>query len=302
MQKPNYSDGRFFVSPILGCRGACCYCYLCLHDYGTPRINDITTEEIRHTASSCSDFVFGRNGTIVSVGAWGDIFPVEYPELIEHSVKIITDILSWGNPVQIMSKYSLPEQYVTQIVDSVQYEGQLLYSTTITSLNNWRKIEPLTSSPIDRLETCLRFHRLGVPTNVLLKPFFKEITGVEIEAIADQLLEYQIDYCTVGILYWDDNIMHKILKNPFLSQKLQISEEAHNHYLDCDGYQEMCSSKVSSLQPYVDFLRTRRISAFLKSSCVNANILRTCNPSGYYSTHNVFCVNCGNCSTINNKA
>jgi DNA repair photolyase len=297
MLKPNYTDGRFFVSPILGCLGACSYCYLRLHDYRRPRKNNISVEEIRKTAVESLGFRFGRKGTIISIGAWGDIFPKDYPELVEHSVGIITELLRWGNPVQIMSKYELPSQYVTQIAESVQYPGQLLYSTTITSIANWRKIEPHTSSPIERLATCLLFHRCGVPTNVLLKPFFPEITGTEIESISELLLQHKIDYCTIGILYWDEEIKRKILQNPFLADRIHISEAAHNHYLDCDGYQKINSNSVSLLRPYIELLREQGIPAFLKSSCVNANILGSDDPSGYYSTNSEFCIGCGNCNT-----
>lgn len=297
MLVPNMMDGRFFVSPILGCRGACSYCYLGLHDYHQPRKNSISIEEIKNTAMSSPGFIFGKNGTIISIGAWGDIFPKGYSELIEHSVTIITDLLRWGNPVQIMSKYELPAQYVTQIVNSIQYPGQLLYSTTITSIHNWSKIEPLTSSPVKRLETCLLFHRLGVPTNVLLKPFFPEITGIEIESVAELLLQYEIDYCTIGILYWDEDIMQRIRQNPYLADKLHISDESNDHYLDCDGYQKISSNCASSLRSYVELLRSRGIFAFLKSSCVNANILGINDPSNYYSTKSDYCIDCGNCRT-----
>ncbi len=298
MLKPTYVDGRFFVSPILGCRGACSYCYLHLHDYARPRKNEISIEEIRNTASMCPDFIFGKNGTIISVGAWGDIFPHESPDLIEHSVSMITDLLQWGNPVQIMSKYVLPDQYINKIVDSVRYHGQLLYSTTITSIHDWRQIEPLTSDPIGRLETCLRFHKCGVPTNVLLKPYFPEVTGTELESIADLMLKYEIDYCTIGILYWDEKIMDRILQNPFLSKKICFSKESDDHYLDCDGYQKIHSDSVSSLLDSVHFLRTKGICAFLKSSCVNSNILKTVNPSGYFIQDSEFCIDCGNCRVL----
>ena len=298
MLKPNYMDGRFFVSPVLGCLGACSYCYLELHDYARPRINILSIEEIRNIATRCPDFVFGKSGTIISVGAWGDIFPHGFHDLIKHSVTMITDLLHWGNPIQIMSKYELPNEYISKIVDSIQYPGQLLYSTTITSIDNWRQIEPLTSDPIKRLETCLHFHKYGVPTNVLLKPFFQKVTGTELEVIADLLLKYEIDYCTIGILYWDEHIMRRILMNPFLADKICITEESGDHYLDCDGYQEIRSATVPSLLNSVLFLRSKGIRSFLKSSCVNSNILKTVNPSGYYHQNSEFCIDCGNCRPL----
>ena len=123
-------------------------------------------------AKSQPGFVLGENGTIVSIEAWGDIFPKGYDDLIRYSIDIIKAVLAWGNPVQIMSKNGLKNEYVEEIISAIGYPRQLLYSTTITSIHHWRTIETLTSSPTERLETCVCFHRRGVPINVLLKPFF----------------------------------------------------------------------------------------------------------------------------------
>ena len=38
------------------------------------------------------------------------------------------------------------------------------------------------------------------------------------------------------------------------------------------------------------------INAFAKSSCVNANILKCQNPSGYHNSESEYCIMCGNCS------
>lgn len=70
---PNINDGRFFVSPILGCTGACSYCYLKINNFGFPRKNKLTKEELLTAAQQSPDFIFGVNGTIISIGAWGDI-------------------------------------------------------------------------------------------------------------------------------------------------------------------------------------------------------------------------------------
>ncbi len=43
---PNINDGRFFVSPILGCTGACSCCYLKINNFGFPRKNKLTKEEL----------------------------------------------------------------------------------------------------------------------------------------------------------------------------------------------------------------------------------------------------------------
>lgn len=291
---PNYNDGRFFISPILGCNGACSYCYLDIKDYKQPRINDISSELCREIAKNCKDFFWGRNGTIISVGAWGDIFPKGNETLTSVSISLIKDLLKWGNPVQIMSKNMLSDVFVADIAASLLYPGQLLYSTTITSLDNWKKIEPFVASPWERLATCQMFHEHGIPTNVLLKPFLPGITDEDLSGISDLLLEYSIDYCTLGIMYLTPSIIKKASRNSFLRNRLKVNIQGTN-YLDCNEDVAIPSTPISNLLPHINMLREKGISAFLKSSCVNANVLSQKNPSGYYERNDEFCICCGNC-------
>lgn len=292
---PNINDGRVFVSPILGCKGACSYCYLGIHDFDIPRKNEISIEDVSNFVQSCPDFTFGRNGTIISVGAWGDIFPRDNEEFTMHSVQMICDLLSWENPVQIMSKNTLTQELIKKIADSVKYNGQLLYSTTITTIKEWRRIEPLTASPIDRLQTCYDFHGFGIPTNVLLKPFIPQLTGNEIAAIADLMIDYSIDYCTLGVMYWSQEIAEKVSHNKFLLSKLDVDPVREDNHLDCNGDVLLRASSVDELLPYLQYLRSRGVSALLKSSCVSSNVLGQPNASDYFMTQSKYCIHCGNC-------
>lgn len=293
---PNLNEGRFFVSPILGCFGACSYCYLEIRNFHIPRKNELTTSDFLSIAQQSEDFCWGQNGTIISVGAWGDIFPPYNDELILHSVQFIKDLLSWGNPVQIMSKNAIDNSLIDDICNNIRFPNQLLYSTTITTLNKWKKTEPGTSSPNARLNTCRLFKHAGIPTNVLIKPFIPNLAGKEIETIANLLLEYQIDFCTVGIMYWSDEIEKKVSTNPSLKNIINPNAFSSINHLDCNGKLTLSSTSVHELLKYVHYLRKRGIAAFLKSSCVNSNILHIINPSHYYINNNNYCIKCGNCN------
>ena len=194
-----------------------------------------------------------------------------------------------------MSKNSLNSVYIAEIFKSIKYPEQILYSTTITSINNWDKIEPGTASPIERLNTCKIFSDSGVHTNVLLKPFMPNITDLDIDIIADLLLRYKIDYCTLGVLYWTPEISEKVFANKFLKEKLNIDNIFMSNHLDCNGEEEIPSTMIDSLIPYIEYLRKKGISAFLKSSCVNANMLQITNPSNYYKHDDKYYIGCGNC-------
>lgn len=295
LEIPSINDGRFFVSPILGCSGLCSYCYLKMKKMDPPYINDFTPEEFLEIALSSPDFVFGENGTIISIGAWGDIFPLNNDKYIRHSVNIIKALLSWGNPVQIMSKNSLEHALIHEISQDIKYPGQLLYSTTITTIARWKHLEANTASPIERLDTALNFHTAGIPTNVLLKPFMPKITGKELPEIAELLLAYKINYCTLGVMYSSPDILNQIDKNSFLRDAVQLNSFSAPNHLDCNGVSPVMSTSICALLPYVEYLNTRGISTFLKSSCVSANLLNKPNPSNYYANNNPYCINCGNC-------
>ena len=292
---PNINDGRFFVSPILGCTGACSYCYLKIKDYHSPHKNNLSIEEILGVAQQSPNFVFGPNGTIISVGAWGDIFPLGNTPLILHSIKTIKNLLSWGNPVQIMSKNTLDDNLVHELTQEIQYPGQLLYSTTITTIDNWKSIEPGTASPIERLNTAFLFHQAGIPTNVLLKPFIPKLTGLELPRIADLLLEYQVDYCTLGIMYWSPEISNKVMRNNILRETIDLNSFSSTNHLDCNGDVPLISTPTTTLAPHINYLRERGIKAFFKSSCVNSNIMNIPNASNYFFENSSYCINCGNC-------
>ena len=290
---PNYNDGRAFVSPILGCTGGCAYCYLPIKNYKTPMKNDIPVDKWVETILKMDNFVLGKEGTIISVGAWGDIFPKNNPDLIYYSVNTIAELLKLGNPVQIMSKFSLEDKFIEKICSNIQYENQFLYSTTITTIKNWKLLEPNTEAPINRLNTCYNFQKRGAIINVLLKPFILPLMDEELEDIANLLLKYNITYCVLGSLYWDKNLKDKICKNSFL--KSIISDEFHESHLDCNGEDLLFSNNTSVLKRCIKYLRTKGLNAFLKSSCINSNILKISNPSKYFLNNNDYCIQCGNC-------
>ena len=292
---PEINDGRFFVSPILGCTGACSYCYLRIKDFNCPHENKITKSDLISVAKKSDEFTIGKNGGIISVGAWGDIFPLGNDRLIAHSVDVIKYLLSWGNPVQIMSKNILSEALVKEIAHSIEYPGQLVYSTTITSINYWEKFEPGTVNPVERLKTCSLFKKIGVPTNVLIKPFLPGITDREIDDIVDMIIDYDIDYVTLGVLYCTPQIVEAVNNNSFLAKNLDIGLIFRENHLDCNGKDVVSSTLDDAVIEYMSYLKSKKIKTFLKSSCVSSNVLGIVNPSKYYINKNKYCIACGNC-------
>lgn len=282
--EPTYKDGRIFVSPIIGCTGGCSYCYLKLQDIKKPSTISIDMNSIVNN----NQFIPGKNGTIISIGAWGDIFQTD--ESKDYSIKLINCLTTLGNPIQFMSKYSLDEKSISSISQSIQYSHQLLYSTTITTIDHWRKIEPHTDPPFKRLETCKCFSKNGVDCNVMIKPFLPGITDLEINKIAELLGKYNVGYCVIGRLYINNEIQKHLEK---IGINYNIGSAIST--LDCNGETGINSTDIQSLKKYLSCFEEYGIKAFLKSSCVNANLCHTNNPSGYFMNKNQYCIHCGNC-------
>ena len=288
--QPKFKDGRVFVSPVIGCNGGCKYCYLKLRNLNKPSLNNLGVSSLIEQITSHQDFISGKNGTIISIGAWGDIF--QNIKAVNYSVELIIELMKLGNPIQFMSKYGVDSKNASRIANNIQYHNQMLYSTTITSLEKWDELEPFTFSPKKRLDTCNLFQEYGIESNVLIKPFLPGITDIEFEHIIDLLIERGIKYCVVGKLYLNKEIQYNLIHSGIMCENI-IKEHST---LDCNGDIEINSSSITSLYDFIKKHNDKRIKIFLKSSCVNSNINQTNNPSNYFINHSRYCINCGNCS------
>ncbi len=291
---PNYLDGRVFVSPAIGCSGGCKYCYLRIHSLKQPLINPIGKDRLIASVTENKNVVPGKGGTIISVGAWGDIF--QNKAFSDYSLSIIEELVSLGNQIQFMSKYQIDEKSIERIAKIQLYPNQILYSTTITTIDLWKQIEPNTASPKNRLKTCYLFKNHGIESNVLIKPFITGITDKEIDSIIDLLLLYEISYCVLGVFYYTDEILNN-MKNSILADYVKSEQSI----LDCNGNIKITSTRISDLQEYITKFQKNGIKTFLKSSCVNANINQNNNPSNYFFNHDNYCIMCGNCKAKNVK-
>ena len=130
----NYTEfeGRFFISPLIGCKGMCIYCYLTSEGIknGKIRKNSINIKEILKRIKDDTNYIEGEKGSIISIGAYCDIFPLNEKELIDFSIDWIIESLKLNNPVQIISKNAISEDTIKKIASNIQFKNQLLYSTT----------------------------------------------------------------------------------------------------------------------------------------------------------------------------
>ena len=300
--KPKYFNGRFFISPILGCISNCKYCYIKSYGFKQLVLNNYSVERTIDYIKNHNSFTQGKSGSIISVGAWGDVFAT--PHAINHTKKYLKEILELGNPVQIMSKFLINEKDVEEISGYIKYENQMVFSTTITTLSDdWRLYESGCSSPLDRIALLELFKNKGVPINVMIKPFLFNITNKDIISLKRTFKDAGIEYCVVGDLFWDKNIEKNIASVEPITRSFNEREVKKSIIMDCDN-KEMVTFKDDIVCGFINELRDPEIGdysvkAFRKSSCINSNVLKIKNPSKLYLNVNSYdCLkDCENCTS-----
>lgn len=295
LRKPDYENGRFFVSPILGCNARCSFCYIYSKGYETKiSINDFGLEETISFLHSHEKFRSGVNGSIISIGAWGDPFPRYSKYSCSQTLQWLKELAKLKNPIQIMSRYELTEDVIEAILKCNYYTGQILYSTSLSTLNRDKEIEPYADKPELRLENIKKLREKGVSTNVMIKPFLPGVTDLEIKSIIDTFNKYGVEYCVVGDLLVDERIKTQLIKLP--SNDLKIEVNGETQVLDCtsgESYEVNISRKMLE---FSSLLESSGIKVFRKSSCVNSYILNIQNPANYIDEDpNGYCIKCGVC-------
>lgn len=292
IRKPDYERGRFFISPLLGCNASCRFCYIYDKGYTKKAIrNEFDIPMVMDFLESHESFSKGIQGSIISIGAWGDPFPRYNKELCTHSLEWLKKISELQNPIQIMSRYELNTEIINGIVECNKYKGHILYSTSISSINNFRKIEPYADDPINRLRSIETLDNLGVATNVMIKPFIPGITDIDVDNIAKALKDHNVRQCVVGDLLLDDTIKIKLSEIGF-----RISELSDMQVLDCTSGESYELGNSGQSQSFCQSISELGIKVFRKSSCVNSYILNRPNPANYINFDpNNYCIKCGVC-------
>ena len=289
---PDYNAGRFFLSPILGCNSACKFCYIFSEGYqyrGMP--NNFGMEQSIDWVMTHEAFKKGPDGSVLSIGAWGDPFPHD-ETCKQSSIDWLRRFAELGNPIQIMSRFELNEVTIEEIAKSRKYDRQIMYSTSVSSFRNWKSIEPNADPPLGRLKTLGKFASVRLPTNLMIKPFLPGITDLDFGLFIEAMESYQIDSCVVGELLVDHKISRRLSKfaavNPL--------EKESGALLDCCPDPRFIGSGTELLSEFLDSLRERGISAFRRSICATSYALKKNLRLKNCVVTNQDCVECGLCS------
>lgn len=201
---------RVFINPASGCRGNCAYCYI--FDYGhphKPKIFLVSGREVRGWLESQPGFRRGRNGTLLSFGSSCDPFD---PNVTAKTLEIVGALAPMGNPIQLSTKYLIGKATTVALSEAQVANGQIVVMATITSFRHWEALEPGTDEPHARLLGLLNAKEQGLATCLYIKPVLPGITETELPSFVEAIHDYEIPYCTTGIIYASTGI-HKKLKS-----------------------------------------------------------------------------------------
>jgi len=294
-REPDYENGRFFISPILGCNAQCSFCYIYAKGYETKiSINEFCIEKTLGFLTKHEKFEVGKNGSIISIGAWGDPFPRYNKRACQVTLTWLKKLSELQNPIQIMSRYELTTNTVNEIVECNSYKGHILYSTSISSFNKFREIEAYADKPELRLKSIRELKNKGVSTNIMIKPFIAGITDLEVLNFINIFKEFDIEYCVVGDLLVDERIKKEF--NKFSNSEVRIEINGQKQVLDCTSGESYEINTSEKMLEFGDILGESGIKVFRKSSCVNSFILNRKNPANYiYDDPHGYCIKCGAC-------
>ncbi|HEV2890304.1 MAG TPA: NUDIX domain-containing protein [Frankiaceae bacterium] len=306
IREPGYRAGRFFLSPMLGCSARCAFCYIFSFGYrdraGQPNGYGVDASIdwiVRHP-----DFVEGRSGSIISIGAWGDPFPPD-EESRAHTLIWVQRACALGNPVQLMSRFELPPELVDKVVGQLAYDGQLLFSTSLSTVENAAVLEKNADGPERRLVTLSRFRHRGVPTNVMIKPFILGVTDRESGSILNLLRRYGVDLCVVGELYWDQRIGRATVALGHVGEgatRIMAAEGREGHVLDCEPEASLMSLPSAHLDSFIAELWEGGVAAFKKSACVNSYAAGLDLGLRDRPEYSAYCVECGACESSTRRS
>ena len=292
---PDVEGGRFFISPLLGCKARCHFCYIYNKGY-TAKVYE-NTYSISDTISyleNHSEFTAGECGSIISIGAWGDPFPSHSFSACQFTLKWLSELAKLKNPIQIMSRYELSQKVMASIANENSYKGHIMYSTSISSIANYKKIEPHADSPGQRLKSLQTLQGLGVSTNVMIKPFISGVTDLDVIDISKALENHGVEHCVVGGLLLDNRVK-RILFSTGLEEAIG-TQKKQTQVLDCTSGESYDLGAMDKISNFSNKLERRGIKVFKKSSCVNSYILNTPNPANYINHDpNGYCIKCGVC-------
>lgn len=289
---PDFGMELASLSPVLGCSGGCAYCYLDTRSITAPVINQFGVRESL-TALERVGMVYGKDGTIVCIGGWGEPFP-RNKQLCQESIAWIREVALLGNPIMITTKGSLSDEEIDMLKSMMLYQNQILMCISITSLSFWKDLEPRTTPPERRIEFLRRWCEAGLSGGVLINPFLKGITDLEYEKILKLISDINISGLVISPLFFNDTLIQKMTQNSALRCILKNSAtNTEKPRMKNDEFVVEGDSLSPISSQLCETAGKFGIPCWKHYLCLLNHFYNRKNPAVYLSAE--FCQKCGNC-------
>lgn len=183
------------VNPYRGCEHGCAYCYARpTHEYldFSAGLDFETRIMVKHHAPDLLRRELRAKKWVpqlIGMSGVTDCYqPIERElELTRGCLEVVRD---FRNPVVIITKNRMVTRDIDLLQEMAEYNGARVFvSVTTLDLDLNRKLEPRTSSPVQRLEAIRQLSDAGIPVGALVAPIIPGLNDHEIpsilEAVAD---------------------------------------------------------------------------------------------------------------------
>ena len=294
---PDIAIGIASVSPIIGCKAGCAYCYLGLRKAFYPVENCFGIKETVQYLLENPKFKKGKEGTIICLGGWGEMFP-RSADLRNASIKWIQQLTELENPIVIFTKASLSDDEIAKLVGFQIYEKQILLLLSITCIHNYRDVEPNTDDPIDRLESLYRCCTANLYSGILLNPFLRKYSEADYEELISYLKRMPVYGLVVSPLFYNKVLLEKFRKNMILSpicDRIKDQEVKNRLHMSNEEFR-VYAEDISDLYEYIfSISKQNGIHCWKHYSCLIMNFFHQYNSDIFRKE---LCNCCGHCVTF----
>lgn len=274
-----YSGNRlFFNITKSGCGSNCFYCYV----NDSARLQNYYSKQYIEKSINYllkdSNFIKGRNGTLVSFCPSTEPFKTVVSSfLISLPIK---NIMPHGNPIQISTKEAIPTSILQLINDNMTYDGQVVLFISISSISKAQIFEP-HASPISLRFSNFDICRLrNIRTCLYIKPFLQDIVEDRIQ-LFDLLNHFHPDAFCIGIYYKKHTNSNAPYRHP-----------VHKSYYSKGVSQNLSEFRLSLAENFPG------IPIFLNSTCVSSYFANRTPPRQIWIEDPNLCIKCRDCTKI----
>lgn len=217
--KSNIPNVDYVINPYTGCTHSCIYCYaefmkrftnhggedwgsfLDVKQYDWSKINPEKYNGKRLMLSSVTD----------------PYIPLEIR--YKNTRSVLEKLVGTTGEITILTK----SKFVTRDIDLFKHFKNIQVGISISNMDEdlSRKLEPVASKPVERLDALREIHDKGIYTYVFLSPLFPKITDFK------QIIKYSKDFTNE---YWFENFNFRPHNIPRIMNFIEETRPEHVGY------------------------------------------------------------------------